>query len=314
MIPSCVRIRSHPEAAGTFPSQCSVGLGTVQSTTKTLKPETSTSYTLGLVLEPIKNLSATLDFYQITIKNQIVSGSSPDAVRGTNFTPMLQNQADGSTALVAPPVAPIAYFSVGYVNANQTSTSGIDADITARAQFEGVGELKSDFMVTWMAKYDQTIDGVKYHLAGTHGPLIIGGDTGSPRTRIKWANTLSRGPLEITGTLSYLSGYTLEDPSFGVTDCLSALQFGSAADAYSSATAVPPGVSCRVGSFITFDLEGQYAVTKNFTVNASILNLFNQGAPLDWATYGGGSAPYNPSLHQQGAIGRYMTVGASYTF
>ena len=305
---------SHPDATGTFPSQCSVALGTVQSTTKTLKPETSTSYTLGLVLEPIKNLSATLDFYDIKIKNQIVAGSSPDAVRGTNFTPIPQVQADGSTVLVAPPVAPIAYYSVGYVNANQTSTSGIDADVALRMQFEGIGEVKSDVMVTWMAKYDQTIDGVTYHLAGTHGPLVVGGDTGSPRTRIKWANTFSRGPLEVTGTLNYLSGYTLEDPSFGVTDCLTALQFGSAAAAYSSATAVPPGVSCRVGSFITFDLEGQYEVTKNFTLNASILNLFNQGAPLDWATYGGGTAPYNPSLHEQGAIGRYMTIGASYRF
>jgi iron complex outermembrane receptor protein len=45
-----------------------------------------------------------------------------------------------------------------------------------------------------------------------------------------------------------------------------------------------------------------------------VLNLFNHGAPLDWATYGGGAAPYNPSLHQQGAIGRFTTIGASYTF
>ncbi len=305
---------TNPQAAGTFPSQCSVSLGTVQSTTKTLKPETSTSYTLGIVLEPIKNLSATFDFYDITIKNQIVAGSSPLAIRGTNFTPIPQVQPDGSTALVAPPVAPIAYYSVGYVNANQTSTSGIDADFTARLPLEGVGELKSDLMVTWMAKYDQTIDGTTYHLAGTHGPISVGGDTGSPRTRIKWANTFSRGPVEVTGTLNYLSGYSLLDPSVGITDCLSALQVGSAAVAYENATSVPPGVRCHVGSFITFDLEGQYDVTKNFTVTASILNLFNQGAPLDWATYGGGNAPYNPSLHEQGAIGRYMTVGASYKF
>lgn len=306
---------THPDAVGTFPTQCSVSLGTVQSTTKTLKPETSNSFTLGLVLEPIKDVSATLDFYSIKIKNQIVAGSTPDAVRGTNFTPIPQVQADGTTTLVAPPVAPIAYYAVGYVNANSTSTSGIDMDVAVRQRFEGIGELKSDLMVTWMAQYDQTIDGVKYHLAGTHGPLIIGGDTGSPRTRIKWANTLSHGPVAVTGTLSYISGYSLTDPSFGINDCLSAVQFaGAGATAYSGATSVPPGVSCKVGSFTTFDLEGHYDFSKSLTFEASVLNLFNKGAPLDWATYGGGSAPYNPSLHQQGAIGRYATVGASYKF
>ena len=306
---------SNPNAVGTFPSQCSVSLGTVQSTTKTLKPETSNSYTLGIVLEPVKDVSTTLDFYSIKIKNQIVAGSSPDAIRGTNFTPIPQVQADGTTALVAPPVAPIAYYSVGYVNANSTETSGLDMDITARHNFEGVVELKSDLMVTWMAQYDQTIDGVKYHLAGTHGPLVVGGDTGSPRTRIKWANTLSHGPVAVTGTLSYISGYSLTDPSFGINDCLSAVQFaGAGAAGYSAVTSVPPGVSCKVGSFITFDLEGHYDFNRNLTFEASVLNLFNQGAPLDWATYGGGSAPYNPSLHQQGAIGRYMTIGANYKF
>lgn len=306
---------THPDAAGTFPTQCSVSLGTVQSTTKTLKPETSNSFSLGLVLEPIKDLSATIDFYSIKIKNQIVAGSTPDAVRGTNFTPIPQVQADGTTTLVAPPVAPIAYYAVGYVNANSTSTSGIDMDVAVHQRFEGIGELKSDLMVTWMAQYDQTIDGVKYHLAGTHGPLIIGGDTGSPRTRIKWANTLSHGPVAVTGTLSYISGYSLTDPSFGINDCLSAVQFaGAGATAYSGATSVPPGVSCKVGSFTTFDLEGHYDFSKSLTFEASVLNLFNKGAPLDWATYGGGSAPYNPSLHQQGAIGRYATVGASYKF
>jgi len=303
-----------PTAPGTFPSQCSEALGTVQGTNKDLKPETSTSYTLGIVLEPVKDLSATLDFYSIEIKNQIVAGSSQTAIRGTNFAPIPQIQPDGSTALVVPPVAPIAYLAASYVNANSTETSGVDMDVTARHNFGGV-QLKSDFMVTWMAQYDQTIGGVKYHLAGTHGPLVVGGDTGSPRMRIKWANTLSHGPVSITGTMSFISGYSLEDPSFPeATTCQQALQFGAGAAGFSSVNGVPAGVSCKVGSFATFDLEGHYDFNKSLTFDASVLNLFNHGAPLDWSTYGGGAAPYNPSLHQQGAIGRYATVGASYKF
>ena len=43
----------------------------------------------------------------------------------------------------------------------------------------------------------------------------------------------------------------------------------------------------------------------------SVANVFDRTAPLDPATYGG--INYNP-LHFSGAIGRYFTVGAKYTF
>ena len=39
--------------------------------------------------------------------------------------------------------------------------------------------------------------------------------------------------------------------------------------------------------------------------------MFDRIAPLDPTTYGG--VNYNP-LHFSGAIGRYFTVGAKYTF
>ena len=320
----CKQDANGNQLVGSFPTQCSVALGTLQSTNAKLKPETSKSFTLGAILEPIKNFSASIDYYNIEIDNQIVAGSSQTAVRGTNFTPIPQVtgfNADGTpiTQLETPPEAPIAYYSVSYVNANKTETSGIDTDFLAKFQLPGgFGQFKSDLQFTWMAKYDQTIDGVKYHLAGTHGPLVIGGDTGSPRSRIVWANSVTHGDAEVTATMNYISGYSYTDPSFGGgVDCANAIGFGSAATAFSQFTnndQVPPGIACKVGSFFTFDLAAHYDVTKHINVHASVLNLFNKGAPLDFATYGGGTAPYNPSLHQQGAIGRFVTVGGNYTF
>ncbi|HMI76516.1 MAG TPA: hypothetical protein VK495_17585 [Steroidobacteraceae bacterium] len=42
---------------------------------------------------------------------------------------------------------------------------------------------------------------------------------------------------------------------------------------------------------------------------------FNRQAPLDAQTYGGGGGyPFDPSLHQNGAIGRFFLVGANYKF
>lgn len=317
-----------PTVSGNFPSQCAINVGTIQGTNPNLKPETSTSYTLGLIVEPAKNFSATLDFYSIELKNQIVAGGSQDAVRGANFTPIEQVQPDGSTALVAPPVAPIAYYQVSYVNANSTKTNGADLGLQYRHRFEEIGDWKSDFMVSYMNKYDLTIDGVTYHLAGTHGPYIVSGDTGNPRTRFTWANTFTRGPFSITGTINYVGSYKVTDPSavaaspdFPQGTCLEALtnSGGTASTVFNGVLAseqIPNGVSCKVKSFTTFDVSGRWDVTKQLNLHASILNLFNASAPLDWATYGGalGAVPWNPSLHTQGAIGRYFNVGLTYLF
>jgi len=310
----CGQAKGDPTAPGNFPTQCAEGVGTIQSTTKTLKPETSKSYTLGIILEPARDLSASLDYYQIQIDNQIVAGSSKDAVRGTNFTPIPFVNPDGSVTSVVPPVAPIAYFAVGYVNANSTKVAGLDLNVESRTRLGEYGELRSGLTWSYQFKYDLTQDGQTFHLAGTHGPLVVGGDTGNPRSRIKWANTWSKGPIEATLTANYMSGISLTDPSNGINDCASALSEGAGAVGFSGVDGVPTGVSCKVGQFITFDLAGRYNVNKNLSFNASVLNLFNQAAPFDWTTYGGGTAPYNPSLHQQGAIGTYITVGANYTF
>jgi iron complex outermembrane receptor protein len=312
---------ANPSAPGSFPTQCGRGLALLLGSNPALKPETSTAFTLGLIVEPSKGLSATLDFYSIKISNQIGIGSSPTLVRGTNFTPIEQVQPDGSTILVVPPVAPIAYMQFAYINGNSTRTSGVDLGVQFRGRIEDFGSFKSDLTVSYVAKYDLTVDGVTYHLAGTHGPFVVSGDTGNPRTRAQWANTFERGPWQVTGTLNYVGSYGVTDPSAGMATCLDALAHGGGAASlpYQGVLAsgvIPNGVGCRVKSFTTFDAYLRYQVSRQFSVHASVVNLFNASAPEDWATYGGaeGAVPWNPSFHAQGAVGRFFRIGATYDF
>lgn len=307
----------NPGAVGTFPSECRISAGTIVGSNPALKPETSTSYTLGFIVEPEKGLSLSVDFYNIDVKNQIVLGNQSSAVRGTNLTPLPQVQPDGTIAFVTPPVPPIAYYRVGYVNANSTKTNGFDIGLHYQRRFEGVGKFESDITANYIEKYDVTIDGVTYKIAGTHGPILVSGDTGSPRTRVRWVNSFSRGPWSWTGTLNYISSFDLTDPSIGVNDCSSGLAYGAGASGYINqlgAGLVPKGVSCRVASFTTLDVSGRYAVNKNLTLQLAVLNLLNRSAPLDWGTYAGSGKPFNPSLHSQGAIGRYFNLSATYSF
>ena len=68
--------------------------------------------------------------------------------------------------------------------------------------------------------------------------------------------------------------------------------------------------------FTTFDIYGRYDVTQHLNLHASILNATNTHAPADWVTYASPilSTPYNPSLHQSGAVGPFFNLGATYTF
>jgi hypothetical protein len=101
--------------------------------------------------------------------------------------------AAGNTALVVPPVAPIAYQQAGYINANQTQTSGVDLGARYLTRFEDVGTFKTEFMWSYIINYDTTIDGVKYKLAGTYGPFVVSGDTGTPRSRIQGQHARRNG-------------------------------------------------------------------------------------------------------------------------
>jgi iron complex outermembrane receptor protein len=69
-----------------------------------------------------------------------------------------------------------------------------------------------------------------------------------------------------------------------------------------------------VQSFLDTDLYASYAIGDHLTVHGSVTNLFNEQPPLDLYTYGGGNLPYNPSMHQAGAVGRFINVGAAYKF
>ena len=260
-------------APGNFALQCNVAVPTLQGTNPNLKPETSKSFTLGVIVEPFKDFSATLDLYSIEIDNQIVSGGPTTVVRGNNLTPLLEYQADGTTALVTPPVAPILYQTISYINANTTKTDGADVGFELRHRWDGVGDLKSQATWSFTRRYDLTIDGVTYSLAGTHGPSITSGDTGNPKSRVQWSNTFARGSWQVTGTLNYISSFNVTDPSataFGqspMTTCLDSLtnQGGAAGTNYAGVLGsgiIPAAVGCTVKHFTTFDLYGRFDVTK----------------------------------------------------
>jgi iron complex outermembrane recepter protein len=312
-------------APGNFVGTCSFPLPGQQQTNPALKPETSKAFTLGFVLEPTRDFSMDVDLYSIQIDNQIVSGGSAGIVRSTSLAPIQQFQPGGGTALVTPPVGPIVYFPQSFINANKTYTNGWDMDLDYHHTFENGVHVKSTVSWTYIHELEFVINGQDFQLAGTHAPSFFTGDTGTPKSRASWTNTIGYGGASLTATVNYMSSFSQIDTTLnsfeGVSadTCLQSLanQGGAASTLFQnqlSAGNIPAATSCNVNHFTTVDLFGRYDVSSHLSLHGSIINLFDNKAPLDWGTYAAANAPFNPSMHLQGAIGMFFSVGATYNF
>ena len=286
---------------------CNIALQELQLSAPHLKPEKSTSFTLGTIFEPNKTYSATLDYYHITIRNQIISVGQLGQLG-------LDDAAQLGTTIYRDSSQNILYDTYPFINANTTTTSGVDLDVVGKYDLHEAGHLKAEVQVSYMIAYDLTAQGVTYHLAGTHGPAFVSEDTGTPRTRGAFSLTWDKGPFEIEGTVNYISHYSVTDPSEGIPDCATALS-----SVFPNGNV--PSQFCHVGSFTELNVVARYNWDEHLQLHAGVTNLLNKKAPYDLQTFGSpgngaeqGGAPYNPSYHQDGAVGPMITVGATYTF
>lgn len=298
---------------------CGLNPPYVQVTDTPLAPEKSTSYTFGVIVEPMKGLNATFDYYNIEVKNLIVTSAGndpafvPTFVRGP-ITPVDIRNADGTTSVGLPAAGPIIYAKSPYLNLGSTKTSGMEIDLSYRWNMAELGAFKANVSAAHVFSYINESAGVSYQLAGTQGPSVVGGATGNPKDRAQFSLNWNKGPLDVTGTVNYTGSFSGLDPSVGATSCDS-----SAADAGGRAyfqNLVQPAKYCEVNSFTTLNLNMVYKVSSNVSLKASILNAFDRQPPFNVSTYGnsGAQTSYNASLHQAGAVGRFFSVGLNYTF
>jgi len=308
--------------AGNVPSACGFAPPYVQTTSnKDLQPEKSKSYTLGFIAEPMRGLNMTLDYYRIEISNLIVTQAGNDPsyapvwVRGTPVPIQIATGVGSSTTLGTPIAGPILYAESPYINAGSTKTSGIEADIGYRWRLPAdAGVVRANLSAAHTFGYVTAVAGTSYQLAGTQGPSSVGGATGNPKDRAQFTIGYARGPLDVTATMNYTSGFSTIDPALGELDCATTGEHVGGRPYFSGVD--QPEYYCHVASFTTTNLNVQYKLSNNLTLRAAILNLFDKQPPYDVATYGnaGNQTSYNASLHQAGAVGRFYSLGVNYTF
>lgn len=279
-----------------------------------LDPEKSTSLTAGIIVQPIRQLSFTIDYYRIKKRDIITGGplsnSALDAYYAGGALPA------GYSVLLNPidPLFPNGIRSVSiivgpYENASTLETSGLD--FAAQADFRLSPNLRfsSNIEATRINKFNfracsddsnEACDLQRY--VGTQGPYIISSGAGTPRWRGNWSNSLEFGPATLTGTINYVSGYrqTAEDQNGPGTgkDC--------------STNLYNADFACRTKSFTWVDLVGSFKITDSVTLYGNVLNLFDKKAPINPANYA--AVNYNPTYTQAGAVGRFFRLGLNFSF
>lgn len=286
---------------------CVVFPDEVQLPGRKLRAERSDAVGAGVALGAAEPASLSLDYYRIDVHNLIVS----PGLFG-------QQQIDdpsgfGSTIYRDPTTGRIAYETFPFINAGAERTAGIDALGRARLAISPSDALEASLQWTRLLRFDLTLGGQVYALAGTHGPSFVSGDTGTPRERGTASLGWRRGADVVELSWNHVGSFSVTDPSLGATSCARAL-----AAIFNGNT--PPGSACTVGAFDTFNLEGEVVLGHALRLRLGIENLFDRGPPLDLQTVGaaGNGAPaagaaYNPALHQAGAVGRYFSVGISFS-
>jgi len=304
-------------------------IGVLTTGSRNVKPEEAETYSAGFVVEPFAGTNISVDYYKIKRDNEIVgadqavvvgnlstsgapNSSSPGLVPGS----MLFFDEDGDLATISAP----------FVNANKTETDGLDIDIQQRIGLGNFGTLTAGLIFSHLFGFERTLpDGTKFEYNGTHGPFVLSSAGGTPTDRARLQLVWDRGPLSVTAGINYVSsldaidhkGETLvaEDDGTFRTSTFEGAYFGVDPNGKVCGVYNPDGSvrnGCEIASFTTVDLFGSYAFSKSLELSASISNVFDRLPPFDPYTYGG--VNYNPAFHQAGAVGRFVVLGARYTF
>ncbi|MDH7970604.1 TonB-dependent receptor [Sphingomonas sp. AR_OL41] len=284
-----------------------------------LKPETSRSFTLGTIIQPVPWFSLTVDYYNVKKSNLIVAG--PDIGKAVSAYFAAANPAAAAAAVAAvgpgysvntvdgadpqfPNALPrVLIINVPYVNANYAITSGIDFAATASIPLGSGLKFTSRVEVTHVFKYDlHTASGDVQHYAGTLGPYDLSSGNGTPNWRGNWQNTLEAGPYSLSVTAYYVGRIKEVGTDQGnlSTDC--------SANLYKTGDKF-----CYVSPFITTDLNFTARVRDDFTFFFNVKNLLDARAPVAPAAYA--SAPnFLTTWHYAGLIGRQFRAGATFKF
>jgi iron complex outermembrane receptor protein len=283
-------------------------LGTNTTGNPNLKPELSTSFTAGTVVQPTRWLSFTVDYYNIK-KTRVITAAPLSGVALADYYAGTALPTGYSVTLdsVDPdnPTAArrVLYVNGPFANAGGLKTSGLDFAAQVQTKLaDNVHFLSRAEATKILHYYFQDAVGDPYvDFVGTQAPYVTSSGAGTPAWRGNWQNSVAIGKTQLTATAYYTSGYkAVAYDAYNATTCADGSTYGDG------------DFNCHVKHFIDVDLHGNVDVNDKFSIYFNVANLFDAKAPLNAGNYA--AVNYNPTYTQAGAVGRAFRIGANFKY
>jgi iron complex outermembrane recepter protein len=263
-----------------------------------LSPEIGDTYTAGIVLTPLKNLSGSIDYFNIRIQNEISTVPPNLAVQqciasgNPIFCSLVHRDGNGSLWLSG-----AGNVTATNVNIAAAKTTGFDFKANYSYRIAGWGGLSADFNGTLLEKNSLTpLPGQgSYDCVGLHGPICgVPSPKWRSRASISWATPWN---VNLRAQWRHLGAVSNE---------------GTSSNSQLANTGLAP-VDAHFPSIDYFDVAGSWAVTKIITLRAGINNLLDKDPPVtsSLASTLGNNNTY-PNFYDWG--GRYVFLNATAKF
>lgn len=293
----------NPRGFSTCPTYIRGSYGLTTLASPNLRPEKSRSFTGGILLEPIRGVSFTVDYYNIRKTNGITSPDTGSAIQayyaGTAIDPAITIIPDAPDVNFPNAKPRVAFAQAQLINADTIKAQGLDFTGTVNHDF-GMFKLASSVEASYILRLSTTSNGVEQRYDGTLGNFNLTAGSGTPKWHGSWQNTFEFDTFSLTATANYFDGYNLS-----ATDQGDDYKDGGENPGYS-----PTGDD--IPRYITVDLNAAIKINDKFTFYGTVLNLLNDYPPIDVVTYGANL--YNPVQGGNGILGRYFKAGVKVGF
>lgn len=288
------------------PATACTGVSTleVRAGNQSLKPENGTTFSAGVIMQPRRNLTLTLDYWSLRSKGVIgIQGAQNQIL--FDLLERLSGRSNPNVVRLAPVgtqvIGTIDYVQDNYFNLGLRQLEGLDFGVSYDLRNTPLGNINIDLNASKLLKYQQEASELQAQLIAANAAGTLG--TGVTITQAGSQIQVNGNPeWRLSGNLTWKSGPV----SAGVL-------VNYVGPVFDTGTAVVNGQFYKLSSFTTVNTYLQYRAGDDqgalsgtrFRVGAR--NLFDKQPPLASNNYG-----FLGSLHD--AVGRFVYFELSKEF
>jgi iron complex outermembrane receptor protein len=213
-----------------------------------LKPEKSKQFSVGLVFEPTRDVSASIDYWNIR-KSDLISDLSGKTI--------LENPGRYAQYIKRDPIDDYPTLVLRKENQGELKTSGIDLEASWRGGATPVGRFGASFSGTYVIDYQRQFGPLEPFISNA-GRFL--NDQTIQRWRHRIAIDWERGPFAATLGNSFYSSHT--DDSY-----------------------LPDTAPRKVKAYSLWDLSASWKASKQLQLRAGVLNLLDTAPPFSNQSY-----------------------------